>query len=143
MVARTAKESFAASDPSRTRDGAVAFDAQRDRQGPIGIMGVTLVGADPAKAGRLAVIGDADFASDSFFALLGNKNLLVNTLGWLVQQQAQGARPQMESTQLGPMSPMYVSDDLAQWIFILAVIVQPAVFLVVGVGVVVARRRRR
>jgi len=143
VVARTAKESFAASDPSRTRDGAVAFDAQRDRQGPIGIMGVTLVGADPAKAGRLAVIGDADFASDSFFALLGNKNLLVNTLGWLVQQQAQGARPQMESTQLGPMSPMYVSDDLAQWIFILAVIVQPAVFLVVGVGVVVARRRRR
>lgn len=143
VVARTAKESFAASDPARTRDGAVAFDAQRDRAGPIGIMGVTLVGADPAKAGRLAVIGDADFASDTFFSLLGNKNLLVNTLGWLVQQQAQGARPQMESTQLGPMSPMYVSDDLAQWIFILAVIAQPAVFLVVGIGVVVARRRRR
>jgi hypothetical protein len=143
VVARTAKESFAAADPSRTRDGEVTFDERRDRPGPIGIMGVTLVGADTAKAGRLAVIGDADFASDAFFSLLGNKNLLVNTLGWLVKQEAEGARPQMETTQLGPMSPMYVSDSLAEWIFLLAVIVQPAVFLVVGVGVVVARRRRR
>jgi hypothetical protein len=143
VVARTAKESFAAAGASRTRDGEVTFDQLRDRQGPIGIMGVTFVGDDPALAGRLAVIGDVDFASDSFIALLGNKNLLVNTIGWLVQEKAEGSRPQMQANQLGPLSPMYVSDALAEWIFFLAVVVQPSIFLVVGVGVVVARRRRR
>jgi ABC-type uncharacterized transport system involved in gliding motility auxiliary subunit len=143
VVARTATESFAASDASRTRAGEVAFDEQRDRPGPIGVMAVVLVGDDPARQGRLAVIGDADFASDAFFSLLGNKNLLVSTLGWLVQAEAEGARPQMETTQLGPMSPMYVSDALAQAIFLVAVVAQPAVVLLIGVAVVVGRRRRR
>lgn len=143
VVARTAKESFAAADASRTRAGEVTFDEQRDRQGPIGVMAVTLVGQDAAKAGRLAVIGDADFASDSFFSLLGNKNLLLGTLGWLVQSEAAGSRPQMATTQLGPMSPMYVSDELVQLIFLVAVIAQPAVVLLAGIAVVVGRRRRR
>lgn len=143
VVARTANESFAAADAARTRDGEVTFDEQRDRQGPIGVMAVTLVGSDAATAGRLAVIGDADFASDSFFSLLGNKNLLVSTLGWLVQAAAEGARPQMAATQLGPMSPMYVSDALAQVIFLVAVVAQPAVVLLIGVVVVIGRRRRR
>ncbi len=143
VVARTATESFAAADASRTRAGEVTFDEQRDRPGPIGIMAVTLVGDDAARQGRLAVIGDADFASDSFFSLLGNKNLLVSTLGWLVQSEAAGARPQMETTQLGPMSPMYVSDALAQTIFVVAVVAQPALVLLIGIVVLIGRRRRR
>lgn len=143
IVARTAKESFAAADASRTRAGEVTFDEQRDRPGPIGIMAVTLVAPDSDKPGRLALIGDADFASDSFFSLLGNKNLLVNTIGWLVPTGAEGARPQTAATQLGPMSPMYVSDELAQMIFVVAVVAQPVLVLLIGVAVVVGRRRRR
>jgi len=143
VVARTATESFAAAGAARTRAGQVTFDEQRDRPGPIGVMAVSLVGDDPARQGRLAVIGDADFASDAFFTLLGNKNLLLSTLGWLVQSEAEGARPQMETTQLGPMSPMYVSDALAQTIFVVAVIAQPALVLLIGVVVLIGRRRRR
>jgi hypothetical protein len=143
VVARTAKESFGAAGASRTRAGEVTFDEQRDRQGPIGIMAVTLIEPDAERPGRIAVLGDADFASDAFFSLLGNKNLLVNTLGWLVPSGASGARPQMASTQLGPMSPMYVSDALAQVIFLVAVLVIPGVVLLAGIVVVVGRRRRR
>ena len=106
-------------------------------------MAVTLVEPDAERPGRIAVIGDADFASDSFFTLLGNKNLLVNTLGWLVPSGATGARPQMAATQLGPMSPMYVSDALAQVIFVVSVLVLPGIVLLAGIVVVVGRRRRR
>lgn len=143
IVARTAQESFAARDASRTRAGEVTFDEQRDRQGPIGIMAVTLVAPDSERPGRIALIGDADFASDSFFSLMGNKNLLVNTIGWLVPTGAEGARPQAAATQLGPMSPMYVSDELAQTIFWSAAVAQPAVVLLIGVLVLIGRRRRR
>ena len=121
----------------------MTFDEQRDRQGPIGIMAVTLVAPDSDKPGRLALLGDADFASDAFFSLMGNKNLLVNTIGWLVPTGAEGARPQSAATQLGPMSPMYVSDELAQTIFLVAVVAQPALVLLIGIAVVIGRRRRR
>jgi hypothetical protein len=143
IVARSANESFAAQDASRTRAGEVTFEESRDRPGPIGVMGVVVVGKEPDELGRLAVIGDADFASDAFISLLGNKDLLVNTLGWLVQDRAQGARPQIQMTQLGPMAAMYVSDSLARVIFVVAVIAQPVAVLLVGIAVVVGRRRRR
>jgi hypothetical protein len=143
IVARTAQESFAARDASRTRAGEVTFDEQRDRQGPIGIMAVTLVAPDSDRPGRIALVGDADFASDAFFSLMGNKNLLVNVIGWLVPTGAEGARPETAATQLGPMSPMYVSDELAQTIFWSAAVAQPAVVLLIGVLVLVGRRRRR
>ncbi|HEY8516585.1 MAG TPA: GldG family protein [Candidatus Binatia bacterium] len=143
IVARSANESFAAQDASRTRAGEVTFDESRDRPGPIGVMGVAVIGSEPGVVGRLAVIGDADFASDSFLSLLGNKDLLVNTVGWLVQERAQGARPQMQQTQLGPMSPLYVSDELARVIFAVTVVAQPALVLLVGLVVVIGRRRRR
>ena len=60
-----------------------------------------------------------------------------------MQSEAAGARPQAATTQLGPMSPMYVSDDLVELIFLVAVLAQPAVVLLAGIAVVVGRRRRR
>jgi hypothetical protein len=38
---------------------------------------------------------------------------------------------------------MYVSDQLAQTIFLVAVVAQPAVVLLIGIAVVIGRRRRR
>jgi hypothetical protein len=143
IIARTAGESFAASGAGRTKQGQVEFDAERDKPGPIGVMGAADVAGRGEKPGRLAVIGDADFPSDNFLALLGNKNLLVNTIGWLVADSAGGARPREEVSRLGPVSPVYVSEEQSRIIFLVAVVVQPLVFLVAGVGVVLVRRRRR
>jgi hypothetical protein len=107
-------------------------------------MGVALVpGEGGKKDGRLALVGDADFASDAYISLLGNKDLLVSILGWLSEEQAVGARPQEAATKLGPVSPVFVSDRLARVIFVTTVIAQPLLFLVVGAVVVTSRRRRR
>lgn len=138
VVARTAKESFAAAGAARTKRGAVAFDESTDRSGPVGVMGVSIVDG----GGRLVVIGDADFASDDFITLLGNKDLLVNVVGWLTEREATGARPKSEASGSSPLSPLFVSESLARTIFWLAVIVQPTVVLVAGIFVVVRRRRR-
>jgi gliding motility-associatede transport system auxiliary component len=143
IVARTANESFAAADASRTRQGEVEFDAARDVAGPVGVMAAAYTGGTAEKRGRLVVVGDADFPSDSYLALLGNKDLLVNTIGWLVADRATGARPHEEASKLGPMSPVYVSDEQSRVILATAVVLQPLVFLVAGVVVVVVRRRRR
>jgi hypothetical protein len=143
IVARTADESFAAVDASRSKSGAVLFDQGRDRPGPIGVMGVALVDGEGGKTGRLAVVGDADFASDGYISLLGNKDLLVNTLGWLALDEAAGARPREAVNKLGPVSPVFVSDRHARAIFVSTVVAEPLAFLIVGAAVVVHRRRRR
>jgi len=139
VVARTMPESFVAAGSARTRAGLVAFDAATDRRGPVGVMGVS-IGED---GGRLVVIGDADFASDNFITLLGNRDLLVNVLGWLTGGEASGARVQAEAAAPGPLSPVYVSARLSNLIFWIAVIAQPGVVLLVGIAVVLRRRRRR
>ncbi|HYC22787.1 MAG TPA: GldG family protein [Candidatus Bathyarchaeia archaeon] len=142
IVARTADESFAATGAARTTQGEVLFNKETDRPGPIGVMGVALIGNGPS-AGRLAVIGDADFASDGYISLLGNKDLLVNTLGWMALEEFSGARPREENTKLGPVSPVYVTDHHARVIFLSTVVAEPLLFLGVGIAVVVQRRRRR
>jgi len=138
VIARTSKESFAASGAARTKAGDVTFDKERDRPGPIGIMAAATVGS-----GRLVVIGDADFPSDAFLPLLGNKDLWVGTLGWLTAEHASGARPREQANRLGPVSPIFVSDQQARFIFLTAVVAQPLAIVVLGVAVVLARQRRR
>ena len=139
IIARSGPESFVAQGAERTRRGAVEFDPKTDRPGPAGVVGVSSSSGD----GRLVVIGDADFASDNFVTLLGNKDLLANVVGWLTEREATGTRVRPDTANLGPLSPVFVSASLAQTIFWAAVVVQPALVLVLGVGVVIRRRRRR
>ena len=41
----------------------------------------------PKPETRVAVIGDSDFASNSFLGIQGNRDLFMNTVGWLSQQE--------------------------------------------------------
>ena len=39
------------------------------------------------KKSRIAIIGDSDFATNSFFHILGNGNLFLNTINYLAAQE--------------------------------------------------------
>jgi ABC-type uncharacterized transport system involved in gliding motility auxiliary subunit len=80
--------------------GEVSLDeAKGDKKGPIPIGAVVSAAAtptDPAKPGeeaaskpetRVAVIGDSDFVANSGLGIQGNKDLYMNTIGWLSQQE--------------------------------------------------------
>jgi ABC-type uncharacterized transport system involved in gliding motility auxiliary subunit len=43
----------------------------------------------PKPGGRVVVIGDADFASNQLLALGNNQDLFLNTIAWLVDEDAQ------------------------------------------------------
>lgn len=142
IVARSDAKSFRARDASRTKAGRVDFDASRDEAGPVGVMGVTLV-TGGGEEGRIAVIGDADFASDNFLRLHGNQALLLRALGWVARGETQEEAPGLEAADTAPLSALYISEDQAQRIFAIAVLVEPLLLLAVGICVAVARRRRR
>jgi gliding motility-associatede transport system auxiliary component len=82
--------------------GKVAFDAAAgDKQGPVSIAAAVSSSAapppaDPAKPAdaeapkpeaRVAAIGDSDFAANGTLGIQGNRDLFMNTVGWLSQQE--------------------------------------------------------
>jgi ABC-type uncharacterized transport system involved in gliding motility auxiliary subunit len=82
--------------------GEVSIDeAKGDKQGPIPIGAVVTAAAaastpdaakPPADAApqaetRVAVIGDSDFAANAGLGIQGNRDLFLNTVGWLSQQE--------------------------------------------------------
>jgi ABC-type uncharacterized transport system involved in gliding motility auxiliary subunit len=103
----TSERSWAETNVKQLRsNGEVALDVdQGDKQGPVTI-GVAVSAAAPeapppatdaAKASqgneppkpetRVAVIGDSDFAANFALGIQGNRDLFVNTVNWLAQQE--------------------------------------------------------
>jgi ABC-type uncharacterized transport system involved in gliding motility auxiliary subunit len=106
----TGAQSWAETDLKALGSGAkVALDEQAgDKRGPISIAAAVSAdapqqpAATPEPAGqkpdtgaqdkpkvqsRVAVIGDSDFASNGFLGVAGNRDLFLNTVNWLAQQE--------------------------------------------------------
>jgi ABC-type uncharacterized transport system involved in gliding motility auxiliary subunit len=79
--------------------GAVSLDESKgDKKGPVALgsaVTAAATSATPPKPGepdapkpetRVAVIGDSDFASNGTLGVPGNRDLFMNTIGWLSQQ---------------------------------------------------------
>jgi ABC-type uncharacterized transport system involved in gliding motility auxiliary subunit len=77
--------------------GKVGFDEGKDLKGPVSI-GAAVNAAStndapkietdaPKAETRVAVIGDSDFATNSVLGIQGNRDMLMNTVGWLSQQE--------------------------------------------------------
>ena len=77
----------------------VEMDKDKDLVGPVSIAAAVSVSAPnappapkatpdaPKPETRVVVIGDSDFASNSFLGIQGNRDLFMNAVGWLSQQE--------------------------------------------------------
>jgi len=112
-IIETSPRSWAETDVKELlASGKVAMEADKgDKPGPITIgAAVAAVAPDAEKAGaetpgdpqgtdaktddeakkpetRVVVIGDSDFAANAYLGIQGNKDLFVNTVNWLAQQE--------------------------------------------------------
>ena len=94
-------------------------------------------GEQPKKAEtRVAVIGDSDFASNGYLGIQGNRDLFMNTVNWIAQQESQIA--------IRPRDPadrrITLTASTANLIALLSIVVIPAAVL--GAGVFSWWRRR-
>jgi len=97
----TSPRSWAETDiKSLLSSGQVSLDESKgDKKGPIAIASAVTAAATPAaqpKPGeadapkpetRVAVFGDSDFAANGGLGIQGNRDLFMNTVGWLSQQE--------------------------------------------------------
>lgn len=128
---------------------------QGDRPGPVSIAAAVAAPAtevpppagDAAKAAqdeeprkpesRLAVIGDSDFVANYAIGIQGNRDLFLNTVNWLAQQENLIA--------IRPKEPddrrITLTADQQWWVQILSLLLVPAAVL--GAGIYTWSRRRR
>jgi ABC-type uncharacterized transport system involved in gliding motility auxiliary subunit len=85
---------------------------------------------------RMVVFGDADFACNSYFSVSGNKDLFLNVVNWLAEEE------DLISIRPRQLEDRRVSMTAAQSrnVFYLTVIALPLILLAVGITVKVKRR---
>jgi ABC-type uncharacterized transport system involved in gliding motility auxiliary subunit len=136
----TSANSWAETDIKElTTSGRVKRDETAgDKPGPVSLgaavsapaEGVTTAKPDdPKPETRIVAIGDSDFASNGWLGIPGNRDLFMNAVNWLAQQENMIAiRPKdPEERRLRPLS---ASED--RWIFLATVVIIPGLILLAG-----------
>ena len=109
---------------------------EKDIPGPVSL---AVAAENTQTHGRLVVVGDADFASNAYYAAYANADFFLNSVDWLSNQQ--------ELIHLNPHTPtprvmLTPQQSVLGWLFLLLIFALPAAVLVAGI-VVWWRRRQR
>ena len=134
-LALTGAGSWAETDLKNLGEGTAEFDQTKDLPGPVSI--AVAVSKTEGKNGRLVVVGDSDFVTNSYLNLSGNKDFMLNVVAWLSGDEfAISIRPRARET-----TPLYLKETDQQFLFYGPVLGLPFCFLAVGTGVFFWRRR--
>lgn len=164
-LGETGPGSWAETDKGELNRGQLSFEKGQDRQGPVPIGVVATVQVKPATApgsdvekaaataqganegqtqkqpgeARLVVYGNSAFASNNFLNFSGNRDLFLNSISWLAEEEEMiSIRPREAKS-----TPIILSAMQGRMAFWLLVVVVPALFLISGTSVVLGRRRSR
>ena len=148
-LVETSRNSWAETDIKRlTTSGQVERELDKgDKPGPVSLAAVVSAPATAAPASapdqkdpkatadapkpesRLAVFGDSDFVTNGFLGIPGNRDLFLNTVNWLAQQE--------NLISIRPKDPqdrrVSLTADQAKLIFWLAIVIIPGFILAAGV----------
>jgi hypothetical protein len=132
LFASSAK-SYVAQDRMRYREEAATAT---ERPYPLAVAAEGRMGASMPSY-RMIVVGDADFASNSFFPFLANADIALAGISWLLHEdRLPTLKPPVEVLPLVTLTNAQV-----RWIFILTVLLLPGAVALTGLGVWLWRRR--
>jgi len=152
-LAKTSSSSWARSTGKLDQDN-LEFDPEKDAQGPLNIMAVSMFEVEDKhegeskkqaqknadghiqKWGKIIVIGDSNFAGNTHFRLAGNKDLFLNTINWLAEEHSLISVRKKEAG----ISPMTLSNSQERLVFWLSVVILPSLILMIGVAVITRRK---
>jgi len=161
-LGETGPGSWAETDRGELNRGRLTFDKGKDRQGPVPVGVVATIDVKKStdtsteekkntekekeaekrqatKPARLVVYGNSVFASNNFLSFSGNRDLFLNSISWLAEEEDQiSIRPREAKS-----TPIFLTAMQGRLAFWLPVVVVPALLLVSGTSVVLRRRRSR
>jgi len=125
------------------KSGEATFDEKNDIKGPLTLaVAVTkevkpASDKGPAVKARMVIVGDSDFAVNSYFGAQGNGNLFLNMVSWLGSEE--------DLISIRPKAPedrrIILTQSQQSMLRLLSVVIVPGIVLVAGI-VVWTRRRR-
>jgi ABC-type uncharacterized transport system involved in gliding motility auxiliary subunit len=158
-LVKSSPNSWAETDMDRFKRGEAAFDEGKDIKGPVSIGIVASLnekkeedtedfkhafepqerkpkkGEEP-KEGRIVVIGDSDFASNSRINILGNSDFFLNIINWLLEEEDLiSIRPKESAGQTFTLSK--VQQKIIFWI---PLVVMPGLSILCGIAVYKKRK---
>jgi ABC-type uncharacterized transport system involved in gliding motility auxiliary subunit len=147
VLAQTGEESWAETDFEKLGQEPPELDEAKDLKGPVpvgAVVNVEIKEANPsegelAKNARVVIFGNSRFASNQFLGAQGNKDLFLNSLSWLAEQEDLISIRPRERQGSGPV---LLSAAQSRAIFFLPVIVLPGLVLLSGAGVYFRRRKK-
>jgi ABC-type uncharacterized transport system involved in gliding motility auxiliary subunit len=150
LLAQTSPNSWLKRDMNELKaelqaEGRPLLNEARDEKGPVAVAAVATVtllrqgASEPStKNARIVVFGDSDFASNNYLNLSGNRDLFLNTVSWLAEEENLIAiRPKDSGQVFHP-----VTADQERLIFWLSMIALPAAVIGSGMAAYVWRRQR-
>jgi ABC-type uncharacterized transport system involved in gliding motility auxiliary subunit len=148
VLASTGASAFGETNLDEVLKGTTQYEPDRDLAGPLAVAAAAKREIAPAPAhdgappaptryARVVVFGDSDFASNAYLGLSGNRDLVLNTIGWLAEEE-----DLIAIRAKNPLSqPVVLNMRQGRTVFWLPVVGMPA--LVACIGVLVLLRRRR
>ena len=148
MLASTGASAYGETNLADVLKGKTQFEPGRDLAGPLGVAVVakkesfprrleTAEASGATRYGRIVVFGDSDFASNAYLGLSGNKDLILNTIGWLAEEEDLIAVRAKD-----PVSqPVVLNMRQGRAVFWLPVVGLPLLVGCIGALVLVHRRR--
>lgn len=131
VLANTSEYSWSETDFELFDEG-VAQKEGKDKSGPLGVAAIGENGSN----GRIAVFGSADFISNVFLEFSGNRDFFLNTLNWVSgDENLISIRPKKSNA-----GNLTITSRQVDLIFIIIVVIIPAVILFSGLAVWWKRR---
>ena len=129
-LAKTSPDSWGETNRAALQRGEAQPDPQ-DLKGPLAVAAV----ATKDKA-RIVVYGTSNIAANQFLNFQGNRDFFLNTVSWLAEEEDQISVRPKDAKQ----TPVFLSSQQAQAVFLLPVVILPALVLAGGIVAVVRRR---
>ena len=136
-LAETTVESWLEANPR-----APGFDAGEDVPGPLSVVASVEErqsfgnGSEDGKSTIVVAIGDADIITNQMIRFAGNHQLILNSVNWLGEEEVLLG---IETRLSGP-APLFLTNAQRNLLFLLCVLVMPAIVLFIGATAAWRRR---
>ncbi len=142
ILAQSGKETWAEQDLQSAFDNTAQYQEGTDLRGPVQVAVITKKAPDKkqeAPEGRMVVMGTSQFATNQHINILGNRDFLLNCVRWLAEVPLpEIVRSQPRDSRVPPLVSLTAAES--RLVFWSCVIMQPALILAIGIGVIFRRR---
>ena len=135
-LVKTIDSSWGETDFTALQNNQWAFDASTDIAGPLTI---AAAGENSNTKGRVVVIGDSDFADDTYFDQYGNGDMFVNSVDWAAAQEKMISLTAKKTITRQMTLPSQLTILLLAFFFVILI---PGLIIAGGVASWIIRRRR-